>query len=264
MEIMPPPMVQTDIDPINLDAPETKAALQRMDDLMLKATQVVVHDADSAATASDLARELQLAEKQNEQMRITLVKPIKDHAAYIDGLFIPKTKRLKEVRDSVNVRIKDYLLEEQRKAEAVARAEREKREAEEREAQRKADEARRKAEDEALALAAQAEDAGLSAVSEKILDLAVAQPARPVMPATSAAPPSVAAPARIKTAASSISRRMVWKYRVVNLQAVPVDLLSLNTFELNKRKDEAAKAGTIRKDMIPGIEFYQDLEIGNR
>jgi hypothetical protein len=170
---------------------------------------------------------------------------------------------------------KEFLLGEQRRErEERERQERERQEAERkaREAQakieleqRQAEEARLKAQLEAdllLEEAAEMERQGFKAESDTLLSKAVEATPAPVNYADTIVPlPTPVQPLRIVPPAiksvPGLGSRKVWKWRIADKTLIPREYLTVNEIVLNA----LAKTTKSHPEVIPGIEFYEDLEM---
>ena len=179
---------------------------------------------------------------------------------------------------------RDFMLAEQRRErEEQERQERERIEAErkQREAQakieleqRQAEEARLKAQQEADRLLEEAaekerqselangeEQAKLKAESDALLSKAVEATPDPKKfePMPLPPPPALklAPPAPAIKSVPGLGSRKVWKWRITDKTLIPREYLTVNEIVLNA----LAKTAKTHPEQIPGIEFYEDLEM---
>lgn len=83
-------------------------------------------------------------------------------------------------------------------------------------------------------------------------DIAVEQPIKPLVPVV----PPIPQPKTIKVMSGSLSGRMVWKHRVVDMSALP------DTYKLVNESMLKGLAKSTKGSMeIPGVEFYQDEQL---
>lgn len=136
--------------------------------------------------------------------------------------------------------------ERQRKLAEQARLEVERQKAEAERKQRESDELLRKA--------AEAEQQGKLETAETLLAKAVEAAPPPVTPALRAPAPIPLPP--IQTKVEGLGSRKVWKWRCADLDQVPRPYLMLNEKLLN-----SLATSTKGSQQIPGIEFYQDVEM---
>jgi len=126
----------------------------------------------------------------------------------------------------------------------------------EQERQKAEAESKQRESDELLRKAAEAEQQGKVEAAEALLEQAVEAAPPPVMPALRAPTPAPAPLPPIQTKVEGLGSRKVWKWRCSNLDQVPRAYLMLNEKLLN-----SLATSTKGSQQIPGIEFYQDVEM---
>jgi len=186
--------------------------------------------------------------------------------------------------DHLKIQGRDFMLAEQRREqEEKAKQERERQEQERkaREAQakieleqRQAEEARLKAQHEADRLLEEAaekerqselangeEQAKLKAESDALLSKAVEATPDPKKfePMPLPPPPALklAPPAPAIKSVPGLGSRKVWKWRITDKTLIPREYLTVNEIVLNA----LSKTAKSHPEVIPGIEFYEDLEM---
>lgn len=197
--------------------------------------------------------------KDNEEARKALVKPLNDHVKFINDQFREPVNLLKKAEQIIKKSILAYdqeqeriRREQQRKAEEAARAEEERlrKEAEEKAAKARAEaEEKRKAAQKAEDQAAQQKAAEEAAQAELQAQEAEEQ---------ASMKPHVHVPvmANDSPKVKGISKRKVWKARVVDFSKLPDD------YKVANEKALGALARSTQGSMnIPGVEFYADETI---
>ena len=215
-----------------------------------------------SAGAADLQR-VKAAQKQLEETRTSITGPMNAALKRVNDFFRAPTERLAGIERTIKGRLVAFAdeqerirREEQRKADEAARKERERLEAQAREAERKAREkaeADRKAAEAAAAAGRAAEAAKLAAraaateekAAAKAEDLVV-RAATTVAPVITREPPKVA----------GISTREVWKFEIVDANAIPREYLVVD--EARIRKVVQALKGDAK---IPGVRAYAERQL---
>lgn len=214
--------------------------------------------AEQFATAGELLKAVKGALKQIEEQRVAITKPINDSLRAVNAQAKSAAAPFEAAEREIKARMVEYSneqerirLEEQRKAEAAARAERERlaRQAAEAEAKARAEQDRlRREAEEAAAAGRAAEAAKLSAKAEKVEERAAAkvealqlQEAMVVAPVIQREAPKVA----------GVSFRDVWKFEVTDPAAVPRQYLVIDESRIRK------VVQALRGDAdIPGVRVW--------
>jgi DNA polymerase III alpha subunit (gram-positive type) len=215
-----------------------------------------------AAGAADLQR-VKSAQKRLEETRTAITVPMNAALKRVNDFFRAPTMRLEKIERTIKSQLVEFSykqerirLEEQRKADEIARKERERLEAQAREADRKAREkaaADRQAA-EAAAAAGRAEEAAKLAAraaateekaAAKVDDLAV-RAATTVAPVIVRDPPKVA----------GVSTREVWKFDITDASQIPREYLVVD--EARIRKVVQALKGDAK---IAGVRVYPERQI---
>lgn len=230
----------------------TTLALPKAEDAHELALAITVEDEATLQYAADELRKIAGAAKDLTALRITYTKPLDEAKSEIMGLFGPATDMLGKAERLLRDNVGSYQTKKQReadearqRAEAKARAEREKAAREAREAQLEAERlAKAGADAEALQRAQQkAEEANEAAE--------VAAVAPPPMPA-------VAEPAKV----SGISSRETWKFEVTDLVALVKAAAERPELLGYLQADEKAIGATVRgmkgRTNIPGVRAYSE------
>ncbi|MDE2022374.1 MAG: hypothetical protein KGI71_05700, partial [Patescibacteria group bacterium] len=173
---------------VALDKAST-ATLNQARTVVGQAQLLKVDDAQGAGTASDMLVQLKRWEKEVEEKRAFVVKPLKEHVKRLDALFKPTLDQLEEAERLV----KGKLLGFQEKERAKAEAERAK-------------------------LLEQAEEAQAEGDQDAAVELATQ-----AMEATSIQK-TVQAPSEM----GSVQTKMRWTFEVTDLGAVPPEYMSLD------------------------------------
>lgn len=177
------------------------------------ALSIEVTDIASAEQSKLKAVELQKILKRVEDIRKEKVKPLNDQVSEINAKAKAISGPLDSAKSSLAQKLMAWQNEERMKEE-----------------QRKAEE-RRAAEQAAAAIKAD-DNASFDDVQTAELKVEIASK-----------------PVSMGKAFKPLSTREVWKYRVVDLSKVPLDLLQINEAEANRRVKGGARE-------IPGLEIY--------
>ena len=239
---------------------EAKAALGRAMEVLTMAKAVKIIDEDSYASADAAVAAIKSAQKQAENKRTELVKPLNDTVKKINAAFKPVDAAFEEALAHYRRPMSLYqadLAEKRRKAEEDARLERERIEREERakvEAARKAEEEARLAAESAAATddpfaAILAEDAAKTAAEAAAQTAEAAKQAiREVvtMPVTM--------PAKVTGSASKTFE--VWKFEITDPALVPAAYKIIDTASI--ARDVKAGKGECN---IPGVRVWSEIEV---
>lgn len=216
-----------------------ESILARMEQLAAAAEKVpTITDETTAGKAGDLVRMIKACAKAGGDAHDAEKEPYLKAGRAIDDYFRPftgKGEKLDRARGSVEAKIKTFVdaeNEKRRKAEAAERA--------------RQDAERRAAEEAARAAAAEAGQA----------EPAIAPPPPP--------PEPVKAPTIRTDMGGTVSTKVEWYARLVDLDAL--DLNTLKPFlpipEIEKALLRAARQGELRA--IPGAEIYSDTVVNTR
>jgi hypothetical protein len=211
---------------------------------------------------SDLQR-VKSAQKRLEETRTSITGPMNAALKRVNDFFRAPTERLTTIERTIKVQLVQFAdeqerirREEQRKADEIARKERERLEAQAREAERKArekaDADRRAA--EAAAAAGRAEEAAKFAARAAAIEEKAAAKADDLAlrAATTVAPVIVRDPPKV----AGVSTREVWKFDITDASQIPREYLVVD--EARIRKVVQALKGDAR---IPGVRIYPERQI---
>lgn len=239
---------------------EAKAALNRAMEVLTLAKAVKVVDEDSYAAADAAVASIKSAQKQAENKRTELVKPLNDTVKKINAAFKPVDAAFEEALAHYRRPMSLYqadLAEKRRKAEEEARLERERiarEEAAKIEAARKAEEEARKAAEDA----AKAEDPFAAILAEDAAQAAAdaarqtAEEAKQAIREVATIP--VMAPAKVTGSASKT--HTVWKFEITDPALVPLAYRPIDTAAI--ARDVKAGKGECN---IPGVRVYSEIEV---
>lgn len=215
---VPPPPVN--VNPFDLDVVKDKLAVYStaIDDMVDIVTLIDVRDESSSQEAVEIGTKAKKIETAIERLRKELVQDHNDFVKSVNGLAKSFTERLGGVQQSVRGKLGAY----------ASRQELER---------RKAEEAARKAQAEVQAkLDAEAKAANVEPV--QIAEPVVVKPQTMVRSANG----------------GSATQRKVWKFEVVDPQAVPREYLLVNESLVRQHV-----ANGVRE--IPGVRIYEDIQI---
>ena len=236
---------------------EAKAALGRAMEVLTLAKAVKIIDEESYASADAAVAAIKSAQKQAENKRTELVKPLNDTVKKINAAFKPVDAAFEEALAHYRRPMSLYqadLAEKRRKAEEEARLERERIEREE----RAKVEAARKAEEEAL-LAAEAaaamDDPFAAILAEDAAKTAAEQTAEAAKQAIrEVVTMPVTMPAKVTGSASKTFE--VWKFEITDPALVPLAYRPIDTAAI--ARDVKAGKGECN---IPGVRVYSEIEV---
>lgn len=198
---------------------------------------IQVTDEDSAERATDLGGRIQRALKAAETERRRLTQPLNQVLRRINARFKKFTSGIEEAKRSLGTKLLRYRRQQEQ-------AERKEREAREAEARRQ----REEAETAALRRAEELERQGKPEGAERVLDVATFDAGPPVpVPATPAGPIR----GRL---GSGFSKRTVWTFKVVDVQALAAAHPEL-VQPIDKLIRAQVNAGARE---IAGVEIYQE------
>lgn len=241
---------------------------------ILAAVQVMaVKDDDDEATATELLVQIKAALTGAERARLAVVKPIKDHAKWIDETFKQRKGPLEQAEATLKTRILAYRQQvERERQEEIQRqlAEQREREAAEAAARAEAEEAERAriaAAELAAAPALEPEDVTAAGVEHVALFEGDGTPA--AAPAPTPEPPPAPAPVpqpldlpparpsvtRTESGSAQVRRR--WKFEVEDAMQVPREYLMVDD-----RLLRAAVADGERS--IAGVRIFQEADLAVR
>ena len=239
---------------------EAKAALGRAMEVLTLAKAVKIIDEESYASADAAVAAIKSAQKQAENKRTELVKPLNDTVKKINAAFKPVDAAFEEALAHYRRPMSLYqadLAEKRRKAEEEARLERERIEREE----RAKVEAARKAEEEALlaAEAAAAMDDPFAAILAEDAAKTAAEAAKQTAEAAKQAIREVVTmpvtmPAKVTGSASKTFE--VWKFEITDPALVPLAYRPIDTAAI--ARDVKAGKGECN---IPGVRVYSEIEV---
>lgn len=211
---------------------------------------------------SDLQR-VKSAQKRLEETRTSITGPMNAALKRVNDFFRAPTERLTTIERTIKVQLVQFAdeqerirREEQRKADEIARKERERLEAQAREAERKArekaDADRRAA--ESAAAAGRAEEAAKFAARAVATEEKAAAKADDLAlrAATTVAPVIVRDPPKV----AGVSTREVWKFEITDPAAIPREYLVVD--EARIRKVVQALKGDAK---IAGVRVYPERQI---
>jgi hypothetical protein len=243
---------------VSIDLPNQQDLITMAENEMAIISGLKIANNEQLQSAADKRNEIKGYQKKWEDMRTDLKAPILEAGRKIDALFKPAQEKMTAAVNLLNKLCVDYTEEQnriraeaQRKADEIARKERERLDAEARKAreiaQAKADELARHARD--AEEAGRAEEAKkLQAKAESIVDRAEAEADTLEMRASIVTAPTIR---HEEPKAKGLAMKTLWYAKVVNADIVPNEYKVVN----EKALDDIAKAtkGAIK---IPGVEFY--------
>ncbi len=212
----------------------------RRNDLLAAAQRAVIDSPEALEKAADLTKMIKVAAKKSDDLRLTLVKPIKEHAARIDAMFKPIKDDLAKAETAIKNKAGAYM-EEQRRIAAEAAA-----------AQQRA------REEAALRAAEAAQESGDQTAADQIIQQAAA-----------AAPVEAEAQGVARgDFGGTLSTRSTTKHRVVDITKVPAEFLLVNDAAvraaIRAAQKAAAESGRPFELTITGIEIYEDQTVVSR
>jgi hypothetical protein len=191
---------------------------------LLADAQALVVDSDAGMErAADFTRMVKTNSKQADELRRFLVDPQNKAVKEINERFKTITSPLDEAERVLKGKMLEFTREQERQR--LVELERQRKEADER----------------ALAEAVEREAAGDVAAADTIVE---------AQAATTAPEPVKAPPTRTISGTIAMTRK-VWRFRVVDLAAVPVDFLQINQSAVQGAINQGAR-------QISGLEIYQD------
>jgi len=221
-------------------------ALATVDVAALEARAIALRD-DVGALAVDsevatrqatgVLTRIQTFQRDAEAERVRLVKPLNDHVKVVNDAFKRILAPVQEADRALRQKLLGYTRQQQQLAAQKAA---------EAEAARLESEAR-------LREAERLEAAGKPVVAEQMLEKAVESEAV----AKAAQVEAVRPPTTVRTEAGTSSVKRVWTFRLVNLDMVPTEYVTLD----EGRVREALRQG-VRE--IPGLEIFQDEQLAVR
>lgn len=247
---------------------DSKAFREEANGLLSAARSIVVTGPEDYQRAGAFFAQIKAKIKEVEAERTKRVKPLNDTVKLINQDFKNITDQLEQVLKVVEAPMLAFKREEERirrEAEEAARREKAKLEAEAKakaeEEMRKAREAR-EAEEAARRAAETAQNPIQAYIAKQQAEAAQAaqqeayEQAQNAIREAAMAQTVVVAP---KTTAAGTSFRKTWKFRVVDINAVPREFMIPDEQRLGQIAREQKEAAA-----IPGIEFYAVESIGGR
>lgn len=197
------------------------------------------------AEISEMVKQLQVVNQETYSQAGNILMSIKKLSAYLSGLYAEPKKKAAEAHKSICAKEKELLsplqsIEIQVKAKMSAYLDAEER-------RRAAEEKARQAEAEKMM--------ALSVEAQKSGDSEMAQEAA----ATAAVQASTVTYQR--PAAPGVSSRKIWKYRIVNMERIPIMYLIPNDAALSALARSLKDSCIVQ---VPGVEFYYETSIAGR
>ena len=242
----------------DLNSPEVREVATEAQQIAAQVATFKVLTADHYAQAGDELKRIKGAQKRLEALRRSITQPIDAAKKAVMDLFRGPETQLDQAERGIKAAMVTYSdeqerirREEQRKADELARREREKLEAQAREAERKAREeaeAKRRAAEEAAAAGRAAEAAKLNAQAARVEAKAAEKvEALEVRAATVVAPIAQAETPKV----TGMATREEWLYEITDPTLVPREYLVVDEAKIGKIT-RALKADT----NIPGVRVY--------
>lgn len=231
---------------LEIAAPNEQELILQSKSLLDMAKMYVIDSPEMYQLAGDELKKIKAKTKELDAQRKQITKPLDDAKAAVMALFKKPLEALTQAEGVLKNSLLSFDREQERKRQEEEKRLREiaKAEQERLQAQAKA------AEEEARKLreAGKKEEAEQFAAKAAIIETSSYSIPVPIVAATS-------------TKVSGISKRTIWKARVVKKEAVPMEYMEPNQSALDKVAQ--ATKGAIQ---IPGIEFYSEdiLSAGSR
>lgn len=231
---------------LEIAAPNEQELILQSKSLLDMAKMYVIDSPEMYQLAGDELKKIKAKTKELDAQRKQITKPLDDAKAAVMALFKKPLEALTQAEGVLKNSLLSFDREQERKRQEeekrlreIARAEQERLQAQARAAEeesRKLIEAGKK--EEAEQLAAKAATIEISSYSIPVPIVAQAQ-----------------------TKVAGISKRTIWKARVIKKESIPLEYMEPNQSALDKVAQ--ATKGTIQ---IPGVEFYSEdiLSSGSR
>ncbi|MGH9644779.1 MAG: hypothetical protein ACRD3Q_20440 [Terriglobales bacterium] len=217
------------IDPSEAAAkdPRVLALDKKVDALAARSSQVTIKTAEQYAEAGKFLTEVKAAQKEHDELRFSLTRPLDQLKQRIMDLFRPKSEKLAGAERAIKAAMRLHSDEQERLR---------------REEQRRADEEARRQQERLNERAARAQASGKVEKAEQLQQ----QASTVVAPVIQRAPPKVA----------GISETVVWQFEVTNEALVPREYLSVDLPKI--RKVVQALTG---QASIAGVRIWPEKQI---
>lgn len=216
--------------PVLADNTQFLTVTDRVTKLLAAAERAVINSREALDQGADLNKMIATALKKSEELRLELVRPIKQAAENIDARFRPIKADLQKAQKLIKGKMDGYLDEQ----EAIAI--------------RQAEEARKAAEEQALRDAEAEQAAGNTEKADEILTQAAEAPTPAPTPAVSVVRGDMG---------GGYTRRTDWTFDLDDLSKVPLEYLMLDEKKVKEAIASAKKAETIKDLQIPGLRIFE-------